>query len=135
MENTNTSALEQLRNEPGIWQEILQQVRLIYHLMRDPEVPLILKVIPFLGILYLISPIDLIPGAVVPVIGGLDDVTALLVAAKVFIDLTPPHVVDKYVAMMRGDDFVPMSDKEAQTWEDAIVIDADHSPTDKADSE
>jgi uncharacterized membrane protein YkvA (DUF1232 family) len=133
MQNTTTNSLERIHKDPGLWQEIVQQARLVFLLFKDPEVPLILKLVPLAGLLYLLSPIDLIPGAVVPVIGGLDDVTALLVAAKVFIDLTPPHIVDKYTARLRGESTVPMSDKESRAWEDAIVLDAEYEPTEKSE--
>ncbi|MCZ7668954.1 MAG: DUF1232 domain-containing protein [Chloroflexi bacterium] len=58
-------------------------------LIRDPEVPIYLKVVPFVGLLYVIMPIDLITDFA-PVIGQLDDITALIVGAKVFIELAPP---------------------------------------------
>lgn len=133
MEHTTTNTLERIQKDPGLWQEIVQQARLILMLFRDPEVPLILKLVPLAGLLYLLFPFDLIPGAMFPVIGGLDDVTALLVAAKVFIDLTPPHIVDKYTARLRGETTTPMSDKESRAWEDAIVLDAEYEPTEKSE--
>ncbi len=132
-EHMTTNSLEKIHNDPGLWQEIVQQARMVFLLFKDPEVPLILKLVPLAGLLYLLSPIDLIPGAVVPVIGGLDDVTALLVAAKVFIDLTPPHIVDKYTARFRGESATPMSEKESRAWEDAIVLDAEYEPAEKSD--
>ncbi len=46
--------------------------------VRDPRTPFAAKALPWMGLLYLLSPIDLIPD-VLPVIGQLDDVTILVV--------------------------------------------------------
>ena len=51
------------------------------------------------GILYTLFPIDLIAD-VVPVLGQLDDLTILLIGAKVFIEMAPPQVVARYMAQM-----------------------------------
>ncbi len=138
MENSEASTVERLPDDPGFWDGVWEQIRLIYYLIRDPEVPIFLKLVPLFGLIYLLSPIDLIPDFPVPVLGQLDDITILLVGAKVFIDLTPPHVVEKYMHLIRGQDpAVPaMSDKEAKAWEEAIIVDADHEMvTDEADQE
>ncbi len=125
--NDQPRSLEDITKDPGFFGEVRQQIALIYHLMREPEVPIYLKLIPVLALVYLISPIDFIPGAVAPVLGGLDDLTALLVAAKVFIDLSPPHLVARYSA--------GMSDKEREAWDDAIIIDAEHERVTRPDQE
>ena len=57
-----------------------------WYLVRSPEVPLYLKLLPALAVVYVLLPTDFIPD-VFPVLGQLDDVTALLVGAKVFIEL------------------------------------------------
>ena len=67
-----TVDLASRRNEPNFWREMYQQARLIYALMRDPEVPIYLKAIPFSAIAYLIMPFDLIPDFALG-LGQLDD--------------------------------------------------------------
>lgn len=128
MDGTNASTIEQLQEDPGFWDGVWEQIRLIYHLIRDPEVPIFLKLVPLAGLIYLISPIDLVPDFPVPVLGQLDDITILLVGAKVFIDLTPPHLVQKYMHIIRGEQHATpaMSDKESKAWEEAIIVDANH---------
>lgn len=86
----------------GFWGEVWQQIRLVFYLIKDREVPIYLKVLPFIGILYTLFPIDLITD-VVPVLGQLDDLTILLIGAKVFIEMSPPQVVARYMAQMRGE--------------------------------
>jgi len=86
--------------EPGFWAELWQQVRLVYYLMRDRDVPIYLKVLPFLALGYLVFPIDVLPD-IAPVLGQLDDLTVLLIGAKVFIELAPQQVVARYQEMLR----------------------------------
>ncbi len=86
----------------GFLGELWQQVRLVFQLLKDREVPIYLKILPFLGILYTLFPIDIIAD-VVPVLGQLDDLTILLIGAKVFIEMAPQEVVARHLAAMRGE--------------------------------
>lgn len=56
-------------------------------LLADRKVPLGVKILPVLTLLYLASPIDLIPGVM------LDDVVLALLALVLIIKLTPRQVV------------------------------------------
>jgi len=100
------------RHDPKFLREAWQQVRLVFYLLRDPEVPFFLKLLPFMAVLYLLWPIDLITD-VLPFFGQLDDLTALLVGGKVFIELAPQHVVIKHLNSIREKDgYDPLSDVE-----------------------
>jgi len=85
--------------------ELMQQIKLVYYLIRDRDVPIYLKVLPFLGVLYVLFPIDIITD-VIPVLGQIDDLMILTIGAKVFIELAPAHVVAKYIDQMRGQTIV-----------------------------
>jgi uncharacterized membrane protein YkvA (DUF1232 family) len=118
--------------EPGFWREIWQQLRLVIYLIRDPEVPIYLKLLPFAGIFYALFPFDLVTDFV-PVIGQLDDVTALLVSSKVFIELAPQRVVARHMERIRERDGysafgegVSTADPADDDLADAIVIDVEH---------
>lgn len=89
--------------EPGFWAEIWQQVRLVYYLMRDRDVPIYLKLLPFLALGYLIFPLDFLPD-IAPIVGQLDDLTVLLLGAKVFIELAPQDIVARYQEQLRQGD-------------------------------
>jgi uncharacterized membrane protein YkvA (DUF1232 family) len=84
----------------GFWREMWRQARMAWYLVRSPDVPLYLKVLPALAVIYVLVPTDFIPD-VFPVIGQLDDITALLVGVKVFIELAPQDVVSRYVQSVR----------------------------------
>ena len=89
--------------DPGFWRELWYQARLVIRLFRDPEVPIYLKVLPIATVVYAVFPFDFIPDLAIG-LGQLDDLTALLVGAKVFIDLSPPHVVARHMAEMKQED-------------------------------
>jgi uncharacterized membrane protein YkvA (DUF1232 family) len=65
--------------------------RLTAGLLRDPEVPKRSKVALTAGLAYLLSPIDLVPG-LIPVIGQLDDVLAVLLGVRLALAALPERV-------------------------------------------
>lgn len=69
-------------------QELMSMARDVGGLMLDPKVPLLTKLIPVLAVLYLLSPIDLIPDTV-PFLTQIDDLAVLLIAARIFLELAP----------------------------------------------
>jgi uncharacterized membrane protein YkvA (DUF1232 family) len=85
----------------SILSEIVNQFRLIWRLINDSRVPLWVKFIPPLAILYLISPVDLIPDPVLG-LGQLDDLAILLLGFKVFVELCPPEIRERYLAELAG---------------------------------
>ena len=101
MADKKKSSSEKLK-DVGFLGELWQQVRLVFQLLKDREVPIYLKLLPFLGILYALFPLDIIAD-VVPVLGQLDDLTILIIGAKVFIEMAPPQVVARHLAAMRGE--------------------------------
>lgn len=86
----------------GFLKSLLNHVRLVARLLRDPRVPVYLKAIPFAPLIYLISPIDFLPD-LIPVIGQLDDLGLLLLGVETFIALCPQDVVEEHRAALRGD--------------------------------
>ena len=106
----NLETIAGKRNDPGFFREVWQQARLVYYLLRDPEVPFYLKLLPFTAVLYLLWPVDILTDFV-PVLGQLDDLTAMLVSSKVFIELAPQHVVIRHMDQIRAaDGFDPLGD-------------------------
>lgn len=81
----------------GIIRDFVMRVKLILRLMGDKRVNPWLKVIPVAGLAYLVSPIDIIPDIVLPVIGELDDAAVLWLTNYLFVELCPPEVVAEHV--------------------------------------
>ena len=75
-------------------------IRLFWRLYRDPRVWFLPKLILAIGVLYFVSPLDLVPGFPWVGIGYIDDVIVLYAAARVFIWLCPRQVVDEHVRLI-----------------------------------
>jgi uncharacterized membrane protein YkvA (DUF1232 family) len=65
-------------------------------IVRDPEVPKSAKAILGIGGGYALSPIDLIPG-IIPVVGQMDDVYAMLTALQQSLKRMPDDLADKHL--------------------------------------
>jgi len=136
------SALITRRKDPGFWREMWQQFRLVLKLIVDPEVPFYLKILPFAAVIYVLFPFDLITD-LVPVIGQLDDVTALLVMSKVFIELSPPGIVARHMRSIRQNDGYATFEADGETGKtltdkeiaDAIIIEGEHERLPEKDEE
>jgi uncharacterized membrane protein YkvA (DUF1232 family) len=74
--------------------------RLCWRLWHDRRVPRSLKGMIIAIIVYVLSPIDLVPGFLVPVLGQLDDATLVMLGAYLFIRWSPPEVVAEHVTSM-----------------------------------
>ncbi len=86
-----------------MFKAILDQFRLTWRLLRDPRVPLYIKAIPFLPLIYVISPLDFLPDFI-PVIGQLDDVTIMILGMRMMESLAPQHLVQEHrQAVERGE--------------------------------
>ena len=85
----------------GLLNEIVNQIRLIWRLLKDRQVPIWVKLIPPLAILYLVSPIDIIPDPVLG-LGQLDDLAILLLGFKLFVEMSPPGVVQRHRDELAG---------------------------------
>ncbi len=91
-----------LRQTAGFLGGLLKQAQLGWRLLNDSRVPGWLKMIPAAGLLYLLSPIDLIPDLMLPGLGEVDDIVVLLLALKMLVDMSPPGVVREHVEDLLG---------------------------------
>jgi len=93
----------EIRETAGFAGGLLRQTRLAWRLLRDSRVPGWVKVIPIGALIYLLSPIDLVPGLVLPGIGQIDDIVLLLLALKAFVDVSPPGIVREHLQQLFGE--------------------------------
>jgi uncharacterized membrane protein YkvA (DUF1232 family) len=89
----------------GVW-AVLKQARLAFRLLRDERVPTATKLIIPATLLYLISPVDLIPD-LIPVVGQVDDVMILLLGVVAFIKLCPAWLVAEHEGSDAGTEGSP----------------------------
>jgi uncharacterized membrane protein YkvA (DUF1232 family) len=80
---------------------IRRKFRLAVALTRDTRVPLRLRVLPPVLVLYLTSPLDVIPDFI-PVIGLIDDVLVALVGVGLLLRFTPRAVLVELVERMES---------------------------------
>jgi len=128
------SSIRRTVADQGFRKEMWHQVRLAWYLLKSPEVPWYLKLLPVIAVIYVFIPTDLIPDFF-PALGQLDDITALIVGAKVFIELSPQDVVNRYLSSIRQ---VAASEagmgggrgEAADSLEDAIIIEGDFQVVD-----
>lgn len=76
---------------------LIRQLRLVWRLLRDARVSEWVKMIPVAALVYLVSPIDVIPDLVLPGLGQLDDLAIVLVFLKLFVELSPRAVVREHI--------------------------------------
>jgi uncharacterized membrane protein YkvA (DUF1232 family) len=72
----------------GLLRTFAADARLAWRLLREPRVSPALKALPVLAVLYLLSPIDVLPD-IVPGLGQLDDLGVLVLAVNAFVRLAP----------------------------------------------
>ena len=58
----------------------------------DGQIPFLYKCIPLAALLYIITPVDVIPEIAFPIVGYIDDATLMLIALTVF-----HHLSQKYL--------------------------------------
>ena len=77
-------------------------IRLGWRLFRDRRIPMSLKSMVVVGVLYILSPFDIMPDFFFPGLGYLDDLTMLAFIGYAFIRWSPPAVVNEHVSAIGG---------------------------------
>ncbi len=83
----------------NILREVVQQIKLLYHLMLDRRVHPLAKLIPLAAVAYVFLPLDFIPD-LFPVVGQLDDAAIVMLGVRLFFEAAPPDVVREYLKRM-----------------------------------
>jgi uncharacterized membrane protein YkvA (DUF1232 family) len=80
----------------GFFQDLITRIKLILRLIGDKRVNFFLKLLPIAAAIYVISPVDLLSGAVFPVIGALDDAVVIWLGTTLFVSLCPDDIVQEH---------------------------------------
>ena len=92
---------------------LLKRLQLTWMLLGDSRVPFWSKLVVPAALLYLISPVDFIPAAIFPVVGGLDDLGVVLLGIALFIKLAPSDIVQNYLHKLEyGSDELDFDDDD-----------------------
>jgi uncharacterized membrane protein YkvA (DUF1232 family) len=84
----------------GLLASIVRRLALVWRLFTDERVSWGVKTIPVLTVLYILSPVDLMPELVTGPVGGIDDLAALLLGLNLFIELSPPEIVREHLRQL-----------------------------------
>lgn len=121
-----------LREQPSWFQGLLQNARLAWRLLWDPRLsPWIKLALPGFLLLYLLMPLDLIPD-LLPLLGQMDDLLALLLAGWLFLNLSPRWLVEEHQEAMRGT-AARSRPTESRASEQGPVIDGRYRIVDEAE--
>jgi uncharacterized membrane protein YkvA (DUF1232 family) len=90
-----------IQHTVGLLGTISREIRLIVRLLADRQVPITTKLVPLLTVLYILSPIDLIPDPVLG-LGQVDDAAIFLIGLNLFLELCPRNVVDRLRREMKA---------------------------------
>ena len=100
--------------QTNMFKDAILRVKLIVRLLADRRVSPWLKILPIGGILYLLSPLDIIPDIAFPIIGELDDLAILWLTNHFFIELCPPEIVREHVkALVSNTDIIEEEQNKA----------------------
>ena len=106
---------------PWMLKTLLFDLRVGARLFREPAVPGAVKAVVPLALLYLVSPIDVLPDFL-PMLGQLDDLAVAYAALKLFLRLCPPAALAFHrAAALARRPFTTMSPAD-------IVIEAEFRP-------
>lgn len=82
--------------DDSVMQDLIRRVKLFWRLFKDRRVPLWVKAIPFISLVYLVVPTDLLPDVLLG-LGQLDDLAVLALGYRLFIGMVPPELVQEHL--------------------------------------
>ena len=74
---------------------LISSIRLVWKLLTDSRVPFWIRIALPLALIYVISPIDILPDFI-PVIGRVDDIIAIVAGIMILLKLAPKKVVNQH---------------------------------------
>ncbi len=110
-------------HRPGTLEELFENVRVAWYLFMDGRInPMLRFGIPLLVVVYVVSPIDLVPD-LIPGLGQVDDIAAIWLGLRYFLSSCPSDIVDEHRAVVRGQ-------KTAPPAQDPEVVEGDYRVVD-----
>jgi uncharacterized membrane protein YkvA (DUF1232 family) len=95
-------------SRPSLLRALASHLGLTLRLLREPGVPVLIKAVPLLAAVYVISPLDLVPD-LLPLLGQVDDLGVVLLTLGAFTRLCPAEAVEFHrAAIAQGRKYSPM---------------------------
>ncbi len=82
--------------DDNVLQDLVRRIKLFWRLLTDRRVPIWVKAIPIVSVVYLAVPADVVPDILVG-LGQLDDLAVLALGYRLFIGFAPPAVVREHL--------------------------------------
>jgi uncharacterized membrane protein YkvA (DUF1232 family) len=127
--------------EDGVLQELVRRIKLFWRLLKDRRVPLWVKAIPVISLVYLAVPVDVVSDFFVG-LGQLDDLAVLALGYRLFIGLAPPQVVREHLndllvsaagwRVINGD--AEQAEEAGASTSRLMIVDGEAEPVDDAES-
>jgi uncharacterized membrane protein YkvA (DUF1232 family) len=109
-------------SQGGVLKDLTLRAKLMFRLIGDRRVSPWVKLIPLGALVYFVSPIDLIPGGLLNVIGAVDDAAILWLGYYAFIELCPPEIVRELAKNIISNNSVV---DEVKQEEDGEIVDGE----------
>ena len=109
---------------PRLGPRVFRFLRLIWRLSFDKRVPLILRLLVPLAVVYFLLPIDLVPDTL-GYLGKFDDLIILALAVLFLTKLAPKHVVDEHMGKQPAKDRPEEKDPSKIVDGSAHIVDED----------
>ncbi|MEJ5226060.1 MAG: YkvA family protein [Anaerolineales bacterium] len=123
MENKPNRSI--IPSQNNAFTDLTLRLKLIGRLIADCRVNLFLKIIPITALAYLFSPVDLVPNAVLPVVGMLDDAAILWLASYAFLEMVPTDVLKDHLRNLVSNNEIIDQVAHAETEKEDDIIDGD----------
>ena len=116
--NANPNRKIQPAPTDGFFGELSTRIKLILRLIADGRVNPLIKILPIASLLYLIAP-DLAPGPV-------DDAMIIWLGAYLFVELSPPDIVEEHLKKIRSSVVSQLSEEKKSEFRPEDIEDAEY---------
>jgi uncharacterized membrane protein YkvA (DUF1232 family) len=81
----------------ALWWKFKKEIMMVWAMLRNPAAPALSKLVALLAVVYIISPVDLIPD-VIPILGWIDDGVITLLLFQLAFKLLPKEMYESLKA-------------------------------------
>jgi uncharacterized membrane protein YkvA (DUF1232 family) len=81
----------------ALWWKFKKEILMVWAMLRNPAAPGIAKLVALLSVVYIISPVDLVPD-VIPILGWIDDGVISILLFKLAFKLLPKEMYESLKA-------------------------------------
>jgi uncharacterized membrane protein YkvA (DUF1232 family) len=80
-----------------LWWKFKKEILMVWAMLRNPAAPAMAKLVALLSVVYIISPVDLVPD-VIPILGWIDDGVVSILLFKLAFKLLPKEMYESLKA-------------------------------------